>query len=161
MVINKILSLLISCLLIGSFIFIIFGIEGARAYPILTTTSFIIIIASCFIFKILPQKYFNPFKLLAYLFWLIKEIITSSWQVTKIIWTRNLSINPRIIEIETGLEELSPAVVVLANSITLTPGTYTLDILENNKLKVHALTTSNIRDLVAHKTMQKKVKESF
>ncbi|MFA7554281.1 MAG: Na+/H+ antiporter subunit E [Spongiibacteraceae bacterium] len=70
--------------------------------------------------------------------WLLKEIVLSSFEVAKIILKRDLPISPIVI-----VFDAAPAgpvgQAVLGNSITLTPGSVTLDIYEG-KLTVHCIT---------------------
>jgi len=75
-----------------------------------------------------------------YWFWLIKEIMLSSLQVTRIILSPQLRISPRMIRVA-AIPRGEVARVVLGNSITLTPGTLTTDIDENGVITVHALTS--------------------
>ncbi len=86
-------------------------------------------------------------KLLAYLPWLIKEIIVSGVDVMKRVLHPQMPIKPQIVEIEVDLET-DVAKVLLANSITLTPGTVTVDI-EGNKFIVHALTDKALESLLS------------
>jgi multicomponent Na+:H+ antiporter subunit E len=70
--------------------------------------------------------------------WLLKEIVKSSLDVARIVLTRDLQLSTRVIEIDAS--SLSPVdQAILGNSITLTPGTLTLD-ADDGKLMVHALT---------------------
>lgn len=78
----------------------------------------------------------------------------SSIAVTKIIWSSQIIIKPRIIEIDSYFK--SPGLAsIYANSITLTPGTISIDTYDN-KIQVHALMPSNIREL-ASGDMQKTI----
>ncbi len=84
------------------------------------------------------------------------EIIKSSISVSKIAWRRNIAIYPSIEPIISA-QSTELAVVVYANSITLTPGTVTLS-TEDNKLLVHALDINFMEDL-QDGTMDKKILE--
>ena len=84
------------------------------------------------------------------------EIIKSSISVSKIAWRRNITIYPSIEPIISA-QSTELAVVVYANSITLTPGTVTLS-TEDNKLLVHALDINFMEDL-QDGTMDKKILE--
>lgn len=150
---TKIIFLITLCL----FWFLIAGQEGIMHYPILSLLSLVSAFLISLYYNLIPQKYYNPFRLIAYIFWLIREIVISSWYVTKIIWNPRAKIQPRIMELETDFSPSSSEIVFLANSITLTPGTYTIDI-KSNKLIVHSLTTANLRDLKSG-SMQKKLKK--
>jgi multicomponent Na+:H+ antiporter subunit E len=72
-----------------------------------------------------------------YAFWLLKEVAVANWQVVKIVLAPRLSIDPAMIRFETRLDS-SLARTLLANSITLTPGTITIDI-QGDEFLVHAL----------------------
>ncbi len=75
--------------------------------------------------------------LLGFWAWLGKEIVLSSLEVAKVVLSRRLAVKPSTVVIDVGhMDELDQA--VLGNSITLTPGTLTLDVYENRML-VHAL----------------------
>ncbi len=136
---------------------VIAGYDGIIHYPILSFISVISIFAASGYYNIIPKKYYNPFRLLAYIFWLIREIITSSLNVASIIWNPSAKIKPIIAELETDFPHSSPEIALFANSITLTPGTYTIDI-KDSKLIVHSLTTTNLRDLKSG-MMQKEIKK--
>ncbi|ABR47353.1 cation antiporter [Alkaliphilus metalliredigens QYMF] len=74
----------------------------------------------------------NPILLVKYLFYLIIQVYTAGFiTIGKIISGK---INPDIVEISTELED-DLLICVLANSITLTPGTITVD-KEGQNLKV-------------------------
>ncbi|MBP1925997.1 multicomponent Na+:H+ antiporter subunit E [Sedimentibacter acidaminivorans] len=74
---------------------------------------------------------------LLYFVVLIKEIFKSNFHVAKIVLSPKLNISPSIVIINTKLKsELNKT--ILANSITLTPGTLTLDMYDD-KLIVHCL----------------------
>jgi multicomponent Na+:H+ antiporter subunit E len=81
----------------------------------------------------------------AYWFWLIKEIVKANFTVARIILDPRLPISPQVIRIDaSGLPNASQA--TLANSITLTPGSLTLDI-DNHQIEVHCLTAESAADL--------------
>ncbi|WP_341787081.1 monovalent cation/H+ antiporter subunit E [Rickettsia endosymbiont of Cantharis rufa] len=95
-------------------------------------------------------------KFILYFPWLLLEIWKSAFSVIKIIWQRKIEIEPVFEWIDAeGLEEIGE--VVYSNSITLTPGTVTLD-TNNNMLLVHALDKSSIVDL-QRGIMIKKIKQ--
>lgn len=77
---------------------------------------------------------------------LIKEIFKSNFHVAKIVLSPKLNISPSIVTINTKLKsELNKT--ILANSITLTPGTLTLDMYDD-KLIVHCLDIESANGLV-------------
>lgn len=72
-----------------------------------------------------------------YIFILIKEILRSNWAVIKIILSPRMEMEPVFVEFTTDLRT-DLARVTLANSITLTPGTYTIQ-LKGNTYLVHGI----------------------
>jgi multicomponent Na+:H+ antiporter subunit E len=76
---------------------------------------------------------------ITYWAWLIKEIFLSAWQVSKIVLSPRLSISPQIVKV-TAEAHTEVGRVIFGNSITLTPGTVTIDIDDKGVLTVHALT---------------------
>ncbi len=85
-------------------------------------------------------------RLFGYWFWLGGQIIRSSIDVTRIIFHPKLPISPRIVDIEVQSKHEFDQ-VVLGNSITLTPGTLSIDVHEG-VIKVHSLTEEGARDLL-------------
>ncbi len=86
-------------------------------------------------------------RLLRYWWWLGGQIVRSSLDVTRIVLDPKLPISPRIVDREA--ESPHPFdQVVLGNSITLTPGTLTIDVYRG-VLKVHALTEDGAREILA------------
>lgn len=83
-----------------------------------------------------------------YWVWLIKEIVLSSLQVTRIILSPRLSISPRLIRVA-AIPRGEVARVVLGNSITLTPGTLTTDIDDDGMITVHALTNESAEGVLS------------
>ena len=69
--------------------------------------------------------------------WLAKEIVESNIEVTKIILAPSLPMHRTMIEVGAH-QETEIGRVILANSITLTPGTVSVS-MEGNRILVHAL----------------------
>lgn len=86
-----------------------------------------------------------PRALLVYWPWLIKEITKSAWQVSTIILQPSLPISPTLIRVPTT-QKTDVGRTVYANSITLTPGTISVEVGRDEFL-VHALTRSSAREL--------------
>lgn len=84
-------------------------------------------------------------RLAVYLPWLLKEIVVANLQVARIILHPRLPIDPVVLRFRPPLAG-DLAQTLLGNSITLTPGTITLDI-DGDEFVVHALTTRAGRDL--------------
>jgi len=74
---------------------------------------------------------------ITFLLQLIKEIIIANFQVAIIVLSKDMSIAPEVVEYKTELDS-DLLKTILANSITLTPGTMTVDI-EGDSLKIHCL----------------------
>lgn len=77
------------------------------------------------------------FLILRYVFVLVKEIIKANYAVIKMIMSSRYEIEPVIVRFRTDLKT-APARILLANSITLTPGTITVS-LEGDEYVVHCL----------------------
>ncbi len=79
--------------------------------------------------------------------WLLREIVKSSFDVARIILHRQLPISPTVIEFES--DPNGPVgQVILGNSITLSPGTVTLDV-HDGRLRVHCLTRAGADALLS------------
>lgn len=77
---------------------------------------------------------------LQYLFCLVKDIIVSNIAVSHMILTRRETMEPVLVHVHADLKT-ETARVMLANSITLTPGTITVAMTEDDLL-VHCLDKS-------------------
>jgi len=75
-----------------------------------------------------------------YLYYLMKEIVAANLAVSRMILTRKEEMEPVLVHVRTDLKS-ETARVMLANSITLTPGTITVS-LTDDKLLVHCLDKS-------------------
>ena len=97
----------------------------------------------------------NPIRLPGYLLWLIGQMLLSTYTVAKVIlFPKKCPADPQLI----AFDSPQPSVVhgvLFANSITLTPGTLTLDYQEGRYL-IHALTEDTAGDLLSG-VMAKKV----
>ncbi|MBR3904872.1 MAG: Na+/H+ antiporter subunit E [Clostridia bacterium] len=71
---------------------------------------------------------------------LIREVALSVWQTIRFIWSPKVTVQPEIVSFHTKLKT-DTAKVLLANSITLTPGTITVDFRDDVML-VHCLDES-------------------
>ena len=96
--------------------------------------------------------------ILLYLPWLFFKIVQSSLHLSKLILHPALPIDPRLIQVQTKLGHHA-AVVLLGNSITLTPGTITAEV-ERNKLIVHAMDEVS-GEAVTSGRMESKIAEVF
>ncbi|HIG05957.1 MAG TPA: hypothetical protein EYQ08_09550 [Planctomycetes bacterium] len=85
-------------------------------------------------------------RFLLYLPWLLLQIVRASFEVIILAWSPRPNISPRLVEVRTHLNH-PLAQTLLANSITLTPGTVTVDI-DDQKLLVHALGEKSARGVL-------------
>lgn len=81
-----------------------------------------------------------------YLPWLLKEIAVANLQVVRLVLDPRLPIDPVVVRLEAPFGG-DLALTTLGNSITLTPGTVTLDVT-GRELTVHALTRESAAALV-------------
>ncbi|MFO7767941.1 MAG: Na+/H+ antiporter subunit E [bacterium] len=88
----------------------------------------------------------RPFRVFLYAFWLLKEIVLAALQVARIVLDPKLPVDPSLLEFHAELPNAGSQ-TILANSITLTPGTLTVDISEGAFL-VHAFTDLSSTGLV-------------
>ncbi|MBN9020642.1 MAG: Na+/H+ antiporter subunit E, partial [Rhizobiales bacterium] len=81
--------------------------------------------------------------------WLLVEIAKSSLEVSRVIVSPSLPISPRSARVKAGPDS-AVGMATYANSITLTPGTITIDADRHHHwVKVHALTSDGIAALEA------------
>lgn len=86
------------------------------------------------------------FRAIYYFFWMVYQIILAGFHVIGVIMKPSMPIETSIIKFRVDLPS-SHAKMILGNSITLTPGTLTIDI-EGDLFTVHAL------DAVSYKSLQ-------
>jgi multicomponent Na+:H+ antiporter subunit E len=77
--------------------------------------------------------------------WLVWQVVVASFQVAYVVLHPRLPIRPSLIRFRTPLPH-GVARLALANSITLTPGTVTLDVRDDEYL-IHALTAESAASL--------------
>jgi multicomponent Na+:H+ antiporter subunit E len=78
--------------------------------------------------------------------WLIKEIVKSAWDVSRIIVSPSLPISPTLVRFKPR-QRTDVGLVIHANSITLTPGTITIEAAPGEFL-VHGLTRAGAQATV-------------
>ena len=102
-------------------------------------TTFII----CIFGKIISSDfYIIKFGFIKYIAILIKNIITSTIQIVKIIYSRKIIINPGTTIVNASrLNDQEK--VLFANMITMTPGTFVIAV-EGNNFLIHALNKDNL-----------------
>ena len=79
----------------------------------------------------------NPIRFLGYIIWLFGEIAKSNWAVTRVILAPVMPIRQKMLDVPQS-QKTDLAQVIFANSITLTPGTISVE-TEESGLLVHAL----------------------
>lgn len=84
-------------------------------------------------------------RIIAYVPWLSWAILRSNIDIAALILKPGMPISPRVIKIKAG-QKSTVGKVLYANSITLTPGTVSLDI-EGDTITVHALDEGSATDL--------------
>src|SRR6056297_1673863 len=102
---------------------------------ILSLSLAIIFCSRCDVFselKLTPVALFYTF---VYIFVFLYELVKSNLDVARRVITPSLPINPGIVEVKTKLKSKMGR-MILANSITLTPGTLTIDI-QDDTLYIH------------------------
>ena len=102
----------------------------------------VVLIHSNFTRVVSKRLFVNFFDVLAYIFLLIKEVIISSYQVAYLALHPDLPFESSIVKAKSEVrnEYKSITLVLLGNSITLTPGTLTLDLDSQKKiLYIHCL----------------------
>jgi multicomponent Na+:H+ antiporter subunit E len=94
---------------------------------------------------------------LVYWPWLVVEIAKSAWAVARIIIDPRLPISPRLIRTRAS-QRTAVGIATYANSITLTPGTITVEVnRREQEFLVHALTKDSAAG-VEEGTMDRRVR---
>ena len=97
----------------------------------------------------------NPVRFIIYFFWLIVQIAKSAFYVSIVSTISMNELDPSVVWFRADYD--SPAArAMLANSITLTPGTITIEISNDGIYSVHAL-TDYVRNGLLDGSMQRKV----
>jgi len=128
--------------------------------PLLLSFGALSVVAVLFILKRMdkvenePRQISTSLRLIRYMPWLIGQIFSSGFHVTKLIWGSPGKVSPAIAKINAKDVPVSSR-VLYANSITLTPGTLSVD-LEEGEVTVHALHKSSIDELKEGE-MEKKI----
>ncbi len=98
-------------------------------------------------------------KAVLYFFWLMWQLVEANIDVLLATTSQELNIDPKIVRFSFKADN-PMASVVLANSITLTPGTVTINVTDEGVYEIHALTTGAAAG-VLDGGMQKKVAELY
>ncbi len=84
-------------------------------------------------------------RLPGYWLWLLLEIVKSAIQVARIVLSPKLPMNHRLVKLTLEDEDAMPG-VILGNSITLSPGTITVDI-DGREVLVHCISEEGAQDM--------------
>lgn len=87
--------------------------------------------------------------------WLAKEIVKSGWSVSRVILDPRLPIEPQLVRFKPS-QKTDVGLTTHANSITLTPGTISLEVAPGEFL-VHALTRESAAGACAGGDMDRRV----
>ncbi len=98
-------------------------------------------------------------KAIMYFFWLMWQLVLANVDVLLATTAQELEIDPKVVRFRFKVDN-PMASVVLANSITLTPGTVTLNVTDDGLYEIHAL-TANAAAGVLDGGMQKKVADLY
>ena len=90
------------------------------------------------------RRLVKSWRFVLYVPWLIYQVILANLHVAKLVIFPG-TVNPRVVRFRTKLKS-DFSMVTFANSITLTPGTITMDI-DNGEFIVHALSKKVADDL--------------
>ncbi|MCZ6674518.1 MAG: Na+/H+ antiporter subunit E [Verrucomicrobia bacterium] len=130
----------------------------------LLSSLFITLISSSFLFtnrsKSLGARLGEVARLPAYLLWLMWEIVLSNIHILKLALTPGeiKDLDPSLVRIKTKLKT-DFGKYALANSITLTPGTITIDV-DGDELLIHSI-SKHTADGVKDDTMENKIAQVF
>ena len=94
-------------------------------------------------------------KFIMYFFWLMWQLVLANIDVLLATTSQELNIDPKVVRFYFKADN-PMASVVLANSITLTPGTVTINVTDDGLYEIHALTAGAAAG-VLDGSMQRKV----
>ena len=98
-------------------------------------------------------------KFIMYFFWLMWQLVLANIDVLLATTAQELDIDPKVVRFYFRADN-PMASVVLANSITLTPGTVTINVTDDGLYEIHALTKGAAAG-VLDGSMQKKVADLY
>ena len=98
-------------------------------------------------------------KFIMYFFWLMWQLVLANIDVLLATTAQELDIDPKVVRFYFRADN-HMASVVLANSITLTPGTVTINVTDDGLYEIHALTRGAAAG-VLDGSMQKKVADLY
>lgn len=98
-------------------------------------------------------------KMIMYFFWLMWQLVLANIDVLLATTGQELNIDPKVVRFRFRADN-PMASVILANSITLTPGTVTMNVTDDGVYEIHALTVGAAAG-VLDGSMQKKVADLY
>lgn len=101
---------------------------------------------------------FRPLRFLLFLPWLAGQIVISNLRVARLVLSPRLAFRPSFIGQLPGVTG-ARALTTLGCSITLTPGTLTVDV-DEGEIFIHALDAASARD-VREQVIARRVREVF
>jgi multicomponent Na+:H+ antiporter subunit E len=127
-------------------------------YPVTFLTGYLLAWGSTSMFKVLTEYRvyrMNLWEALKLFLVFVKEMIVANFQIAYIILTPAMNIRPGLVEYPLDLRN-EGAIVLLANMISLTPGTLSVDISSDRRfLYVHAM----VMETPDH--LKRQIKETF
>lgn len=110
------------------------------------------------------QGYFTKsYKIISLFLLFMYELVNSAWRVMILVLSPNMNIKPGIFAFPLSLEN-DMEIALLANMITLTPGTLSVDVSEDKKyIYVHAIDASDPEAAKADiaNGFEQKIREAF
>ena len=99
--------------------------------------------------RLSPRASIRGWRMFWYFPWLLARIFQSGFHLSMLILHPALPIDPKMIYHKTELDD-DGSIVLLGNSITLTPGTITVEV-ESQDLVVHAMDDSSGSDVTSRR----------
>ncbi len=109
------------------------------------------------------RSFMRPLRVLSLAVLFVRELIVSAWRVAKLVLSPRMDLKPGIFAYPLKVDQ-DFEITLLANLITLTPGTLSVDVSEDRRLLfVHAIDCSDreatIRDI--EQGFERKILEAF
>ena len=138
-------------------------LNGRTTVDVLVSGVFVIAIVGLFCYKNMGYRIQNEKialkkagKLFCYFLLLLKEMIIANVQVLSLVLSPTMKIRPCIIRFQPRINSI-PGRVLLANCITLVPGSVTIEMMNEGYI-VHAMTTE-IAQSVRESSFERMIRE--
>lgn len=149
--------------------FTLLGIKNLLEHVILGLL-FALIVTTVFPYTILSKeeikRYLNLPTIIRFIIYVLRlcvDIIKAGIDVAKRVLRPTLLISPGIVEVETPLKD-DIQIALNANSITLTPGTITIDVRKTpngSRFLVHCISRDAVNDIKKNKGFVKRIQSCF